>query len=69
VDEDSRPARQAVHETPPISKIIRAKWPGSVAQAVECLLCKYEALSSNPCPIKKKKKSMLISFHLIYLGD
>jgi hypothetical protein len=30
----------------PISKITRAKWTGSVAQAVEHLLCKCEALSS-----------------------
>jgi hypothetical protein len=29
---------------------------GNVAQAVECPLCKQEALSSNPSPIKKKKK-------------
>jgi hypothetical protein len=28
-------------------------WTGGVAQAVECLLCKDEALSSNPNPIKK----------------
>jgi hypothetical protein len=27
-----------------------------MAQAVECLLCKYEALSSNTMPQKKKKK-------------
>jgi hypothetical protein len=29
----------------PISKITRAKWAGVVAQAVEHLLCKCEALS------------------------
>jgi hypothetical protein len=29
--------RQIVHETP-ISKIIRVKWTGDVAQVVECLL-------------------------------
>jgi hypothetical protein len=45
------------HETSPISKIIRGKWTGGVAQAVECLLCKYKALSSN---------SSLIKFFLIY---
>jgi hypothetical protein len=28
-----------------------------MAQAVECLLCKCEALSSNPNPTKKKKKT------------
>jgi hypothetical protein len=45
---------QIVHET--LSKITRAKWTGSVAQAVESLLCKCEALSLNPRPTKKKKK-------------
>jgi hypothetical protein len=29
---------------------------GGVAQAVECLLCKCETLSSNPSPPRKKKK-------------
>jgi hypothetical protein len=46
---------QIVCETP-ISKITRAKWTGSVAQVIECLLCKCEALSSNPSLTKKKKK-------------
>jgi hypothetical protein len=27
-----------------------------MAQVVECLLCKQEALNSNPSPTKKKKK-------------
>jgi hypothetical protein len=31
------------------------KWTGGVAQTIECLLCKYEALNSNPSPTKKKK--------------
>jgi hypothetical protein len=35
---------------PPISKTIRAKWSGGVAQALEGLLCNCEALSSNPIP-------------------
>jgi hypothetical protein len=39
---------------PFISKITRAKWTGGVAQAVEHLLYKHEALSSKPSPIKKK---------------
>jgi hypothetical protein len=39
----------------PISKIITAKWVGGVAQAVECLLCRHEALSLNPTLITKKK--------------
>jgi hypothetical protein len=47
--------QQIVHETP-ISKIIRAKWTGDVTQVVECMLCKYKALSSNPSPIMKIKK-------------
>jgi hypothetical protein len=45
--------RQIVPETP-ISKITRAKWTGSVAHVVEYLLCKCEALNSNPSPPKKK---------------
>jgi hypothetical protein len=32
----------------PSPKITRAKWTGDVTQAVEHLLCKHEALSSNP---------------------
>jgi hypothetical protein len=28
---------------------------GSVIQAVACLLCKYQALSTNPNPTKKRK--------------
>jgi hypothetical protein len=39
-----------------ISKIARAKWTGGMAQAVECLLCKCEALSSNPTKTKYKIK-------------
>jgi hypothetical protein len=37
----------------PISKITKAKWTGGVVQAVEHLLCKLEALSSNPYTAKK----------------
>jgi hypothetical protein len=40
-----------------MSKITRAKWSGSMAQAVVDLLCKCEALSSNLRPPTKKKKS------------
>jgi hypothetical protein len=40
----------------PIFKRTRTKWAGGVAQAVECLLCKNKALSSNPSPIMKNKK-------------
>jgi hypothetical protein len=28
-----------------------------VAQVVECLLCKYKALSSKPGPIREEKKT------------
>jgi hypothetical protein len=38
----------------PIFKITIAIWAGDVARAVECLLCKREALSSNPSLRKKK---------------
>jgi hypothetical protein len=36
-----------------ISKKTRAKWTGGVVQAVQHLLCKCEALSSNSSPTKK----------------
>jgi hypothetical protein len=39
----------------PISKITRAKWTGGMVQAVEHLLCKCEALSSNYNPSPKNK--------------
>jgi hypothetical protein len=45
--------RQMVGKTS-ISKITRAKWTGGVAQAVECLLCKREALVQTPVPLPKK---------------
>jgi hypothetical protein len=31
-------------------------WAGGVVQVVECLYSKCEALSSNPCTAKKRKK-------------
>jgi hypothetical protein len=37
-------------------KITREKWTGNVTEVVECLLCKCEALTSNPSSTKKKKK-------------
>jgi hypothetical protein len=46
---------QIVPETP-FPKITRVKWTGGVAQAIECLLCKGKALSSNPSPIKTDKQ-------------
>jgi hypothetical protein len=33
-----------------------------VAQAIECLLCRYEAVSSNPSPIKKKNPDVQKQF-------
>jgi hypothetical protein len=39
-----------------ISSTTRAEWTEGVAQGVECLLCKTEALSSNPSATKKTKK-------------
>jgi hypothetical protein len=42
----SRPVQRNSFQDP-ISKITRLKWTGGVVQAVECLLCKPEALSSN----------------------
>jgi hypothetical protein len=38
-----------------ISKITRAKHTGGVVQVVEYLLCKHEALSSNPDPTTTTK--------------
>jgi hypothetical protein len=40
----------------PTSKITRAKWTGGLAQAVQCLFCKCEVLSSNPSLTKTKSK-------------
>jgi hypothetical protein len=37
----------------PISKITRAKMVGGMAQVVQCLPSKYEALNSNPSTSKK----------------
>jgi hypothetical protein len=51
--------RQIVHETPPISKIPRTKWTRGVAQAVEYLTCKHEALRSNTSPTQKKRERNL----------
>jgi hypothetical protein len=48
-------SRQVVHKTPS-SKITRAKWTESVAEAEEYLLWKCEALSSKSSPTKKKKR-------------
>jgi hypothetical protein len=42
----------------PVSKITRAKWTEYVAQAVEHLLCKFKALSSNTSPTKKQKAGL-----------
>jgi hypothetical protein len=47
--------RIKVHENP--SQITRAKRTRDGTQAVECLLCKYKAMSSNPTCTKQKKKN------------
>jgi hypothetical protein len=41
-----------------IFKITRAKWTRSVAKVVECLPCKYKALSSNHSPTSQNKKDL-----------
>jgi hypothetical protein len=60
-DQEDRSSRlaQANSLWDSISKITRAKWTDCVAQTVEHLFCKYEALSSKPSPIKKKKKDCI----------
>jgi hypothetical protein len=50
-----RPA-QANSLQDPISKITKAKWTGGVAQAVESLIYKCQALTSIPSPTKNKHK-------------
>jgi hypothetical protein len=43
---------QITHKDP-ISKKGGAKWPGRVAQVIECLLCKHETLIQTSVPPKK----------------
>jgi hypothetical protein len=45
----------------PLPKIMRTKWTGSVSQALEELLYKCEALSSNSSPTKTRKFSIKYS--------
>jgi hypothetical protein len=40
------------------SKKTRAKWIGGVPQMIECLLCMFEALSSNSVPPKNPQKQI-----------
>jgi hypothetical protein len=59
-DQDLRPAwanslRDSIYKT-------RAKWTGGVAHMVEHLLCKYEALSLNPSPLRKKIYNFILKF-------
>jgi hypothetical protein len=54
-------SRQIVYETP-ISKITKAKWTGDMANAVELLLYKFEALSSNSSPTNKKYLLLYLNF-------
>jgi hypothetical protein len=49
--------RQKIQEAP-FSKVTGAKWTESVAEVVEHLSCKQEALSSKPS-LKKKKNTGL----------
>jgi hypothetical protein len=48
--------REIVYET--LSKMPNTKQCGGVVRVVECLPSKNEALSSNSCAAKKKRKSM-----------
>jgi hypothetical protein len=41
----------------PLSKIIRTKWTGGMTLAVECLLGKCEAPSSNPSPTQTEQNN------------
>jgi hypothetical protein len=61
---------QMILETP-ISKIIRAKWTGGVAQLVECLLSKCKALNSNPSPTEggERERERRMGFGRISMGD
>jgi hypothetical protein len=54
--------RQIGHETSS-PKITRAKWATIVAQVVDHLLCKCEALSSNPSLTSSSKKITKVLFH------
>jgi hypothetical protein len=49
--------RELVPKTLSPHKITWAKWTRDTAQAVENLLCKNEALSSNSSPTKKAKQN------------
>jgi hypothetical protein len=53
----------------PISKITRAKRAGGVAQAVECLTHKHEALSPNPSTHLPKKGYMYMYIHIHTVGQ
>jgi hypothetical protein len=51
-----------------VSRPAWAKWTGGVAQAVECLLCKHEALRTPVLPKKRleKMRKMLAKIDLMY---
>jgi hypothetical protein len=51
----SQPKQYLRSHLPKEKKKGRAKWTGVMVQAVR-LLCKYEALSTNPNPTREKKK-------------
>jgi hypothetical protein len=54
-DSSSRPT-MANSSWDPISKITRVKWTEGMPQAVECLLCEHQALSSNHSNTQKNSK-------------
>jgi hypothetical protein len=55
-EDHSSKSAQANSSQYPISKILNTKRAGRVAQGVECLPSKHEALSSNPSIVGGKKK-------------
>jgi hypothetical protein len=58
---------QANSSRDPTSEIPRTNWTGEVAQVEECLLCKLEALSSNPIPTPPKNPTKQLLVLLGYL--
>jgi hypothetical protein len=55
-DHSLRSAWKKKSSRDPISKITREKWTGGVAQAVQHLLCKHKALSSNASPARERER-------------
>jgi hypothetical protein len=61
--EIGRKPNQANSSKLPLLQNNKAKWTGGVIQAVECLLWKCKALSSNINSIRKEKKISLLWSH------